>query len=52
MQLEISNDSLIINNFIMNHSMRLAMLNDYSKMNLLTVAETRFASRDYHIEKV
>jgi len=39
---EVSNDALIIKNFIMNHSIRLAMFNDYSKMNLLAVAETRF----------
>ena len=30
--------------FIMNHFMRLAMFNDYSKIKLLAVAETRFAS--------
>ncbi|KAI9181641.1 hypothetical protein LWI28_017053 [Acer negundo] len=30
--------------FIMNHSMRLAMFNDHSKLKLLTVADTRFAS--------
>ena len=42
---EVSNDALIMKNFIMNHSMRLAMFNDYFKMKLLAVAETRFASR-------
>jgi len=36
---DVSNDVLIINNFIMNHSMRLAMFNTYSKMKLLAVAE-------------
>jgi len=33
-------DALIIKKFIMNHSMRLAMFNDFSKMKLLAVAET------------
>jgi len=41
---EVSNDALIMKNFIMNHSMRLAMFNDYSKMKLLAMAGTRFAS--------
>ena len=41
----VSNDALIMKNFIMNHSMKLAMFNDYSKMKLLAVVETRFASR-------
>ena len=41
---EVSNDALIMNNFIMNHSMRLAMFNDYFKMKLLVVAEIRFVS--------
>jgi len=41
---EVSNDTLIIKNFIMNHSMRLVMFNDYSKMKLLAIVETRFAS--------
>ena len=40
---EVSNDTLIMKNFIMNHSMRLVMFNDYSKMKLLAVVETRFA---------
>jgi len=41
---KISNDALIIKNFIMNYSMRLVIFNDYSKMNLLAIAETKFAS--------
>jgi len=41
---EVSNDALILKNFIMNDSMRLAIFNDYSKMKLLAVADTRFAS--------
>jgi len=36
---EISNDALVINNFIMNRSMRLAMFNKYFKMKLLVIAE-------------
>ncbi|XP_020257986.1 uncharacterized protein LOC109834387 [Asparagus officinalis] len=41
---EISDDALFIKNFIMNHYMRLSMFNDYSKMKLLSIADTRFAS--------
>ena len=41
---EVSNDGLIIKYFIMNYFMRLVMFNDYSKMKLLAVADTRFAS--------
>jgi len=41
---EVSDDVMMIKNFIMNHSMRLIMFNEYSKMNLLAIAETRFAS--------
>jgi len=46
MQLDhgVSNDVLIMKNFIMNHSMRLAMFNDYFKMKFLAVAYIRFAS--------
>jgi len=40
----VSNDVLIMKNFIMNHFLRLAMFNDYFKMKLLAVADTRFAS--------
>ncbi|KAK4392642.1 hypothetical protein Sango_2042000 [Sesamum angolense] len=36
--------ALMIRNFIMNHSMRFAMFNEFSKLKLLAVAETRFAS--------
>ncbi|KAL0413564.1 UNVERIFIED_CONTAM: hypothetical protein Sradi_1558100 [Sesamum radiatum] len=41
---EIAASALMIRNFIMNHSMRLAMFNEFSKLKLLAVAETRFAS--------
>jgi hypothetical protein len=34
----------MIKNYIMNHGMRLSMLNLFSKLTLLAVAETRFAS--------
>ncbi|XP_022863377.1 uncharacterized protein LOC111383494 [Olea europaea var. sylvestris] len=37
-------DVMIINFFIMNHSMRLAMFNESVPLKLLSVAETRFAS--------
>ena len=42
--MKVSNDALIMKNFIMNYSIRLAMFNDYSKMKLLAVADIRFAS--------
>ncbi|XP_020267247.1 uncharacterized protein LOC109842776 [Asparagus officinalis] len=41
---EVYDDALMIKNFIMNHSMRLAMFNEHSKMKLLSIADTRFAS--------
>ncbi|XP_022873161.1 uncharacterized protein LOC111392129 [Olea europaea var. sylvestris] len=37
-------DVMIIKFFIMNHSMRLAMFNEFVPLKLLSVAETRFAS--------
>ncbi|KAI0514041.1 hypothetical protein KFK09_010075 [Dendrobium nobile] len=40
----IAGDAIIIRNFIMNHSMRLSMFNNFSNLNMLAVAETRFAS--------
>ncbi|KAM0906211.1 hypothetical protein ACQ4PT_016894 [Festuca glaucescens] len=42
---EVSSDAQQIRNFIMNHSMRLSMFNDFSKLNLLAIAETRFGSQ-------
>ncbi|KAK3184883.1 hypothetical protein Dsin_032169 [Dipteronia sinensis] len=41
---KVSSDAWFIKNFIMNHSMRLAMFNDHSRLKLLAVADTRFAS--------
>ncbi|XP_020247901.1 uncharacterized protein LOC109825460 [Asparagus officinalis] len=41
---KISDDALFMKNFIMNHSMRLSIFNDFSKMKLLSIADTRFAS--------
>jgi hypothetical protein len=40
----IADDCLFIKNFIMNHSMRLAMFNECVSLKLLSVATTRFAS--------
>ncbi|KAJ1440769.1 Zinc finger, BED-type [Sesbania bispinosa] len=40
----IADDAFFIKNFIMNHSMRLAMFNQFVHLKLLAVAETRFAS--------
>jgi len=41
---EVSDVATVIKNFIMNHSMRLVMFNEYSKLKLLAIAETRFSS--------
>ena len=40
----IAGDANMIKNYIMNHVMRLPMFNEFSKLKLLAVAETRFAS--------
>ena len=41
---QVSDEATFIHIFITNHSMRLAIFNSYSPLNLLAVAETRFAS--------
>ncbi|TXG56892.1 hypothetical protein EZV62_018205 [Acer yangbiense] len=41
---KVSSDVFFIKNFIMSHSMRLMMFNDHSKLKLLSVVDTRFAS--------
>ncbi|KAG8382568.1 hypothetical protein BUALT_Bualt05G0091100 [Buddleja alternifolia] len=41
---ELAATAMMIKNFITNHSMRLAMFNEFSKLKLLAVAEIRFAS--------
>ena len=41
---EIHGDALAIKNFIMNHSMRLAIFGKFCPLRLLKVADTRFAS--------
>ncbi|KAK4592402.1 hypothetical protein RGQ29_016798 [Quercus rubra] len=40
----VANDASFIHVFIMNHSMRLAMFNEFCPLKLLQVADTRFAS--------
>jgi hypothetical protein len=40
----INQDASMIKNYIMNHAMRFSMFNEFSKLKLLAVAETRFAS--------
>jgi hypothetical protein len=40
----IAGDANMIKNYIMNHDMRLSMFNEFSKLKLLAVAKTRFAS--------
>ncbi|KAG8365715.1 hypothetical protein BUALT_Bualt17G0000800 [Buddleja alternifolia] len=41
---ELTATAMMIKNFITNHSVRLAMFNEFSKLKLFVVAETRFAS--------
>lgn len=41
---EVADDLVFVKNFIVNHSMRLAMFNKFVNLKLLSVAETRFAS--------
>lgn len=41
---EVHSDAMVIKNFIMNHSMRIAMFNDFSKLKMLAIADARFAS--------
>eukprot|EP00267_Zea_mays_P045970 XP_020398306.1 uncharacterized protein LOC103634671 [Zea mays] len=41
---EVIGDANMIKNFIMNHSMRLAMFNEQSNLKFLAIADTRFAS--------
>ena len=40
----VSSDASFINNFIMNHAMRLSMYNNHCKLKLLSVFYTRLAS--------
>ncbi|XP_062206164.1 uncharacterized protein LOC133908053 [Phragmites australis] len=42
---DVAGDAFMIKNFIMNHSMRLSMFNEYSKLKFLAIADTRFASQ-------
>lgn len=39
----IASDAIVVNFFIINHSMRLAMFNEFKSLILLYVAETHFA---------
>ncbi|XP_057544010.1 uncharacterized protein LOC130823407 [Amaranthus tricolor] len=41
---EVHGDALLVKNYIMNHSMRLAIFNKFSPLKLLSVGDTRFAS--------
>ena len=41
---DVSGDTIIIKNFIVNHSMRLAIFNEHVKLKLFSITETRFAS--------
>ena len=42
--MDVAGEALSVKNFIMNHSMRLAMFNEHSRLKLLAIADTRFAS--------
>ena len=42
--IHIANDASFIRVFIMNHSMKLAMFNEFFPLNLLQVVDTKFAS--------
>ena len=41
---EVAEEASFIKNFVMTHSMRLSMFNEFSKLKFLQIAETRFAS--------
>jgi len=41
---DVKTEAALIKNFIMNHGMRLSMFNQFSRLKLLSIAETRFAS--------
>ncbi|KAG6521801.1 hypothetical protein ZIOFF_018934 [Zingiber officinale] len=41
---EVANDASMIKNFILNHNMRLSMLNENSNLKILSLADTQFAS--------
>ena len=41
---DVKTEAAMIKNFIMNHGMRLSMFNEFSRLKLLSIAETRFAS--------
>ncbi|XP_066344412.1 uncharacterized protein [Miscanthus floridulus] len=41
---DVKTEAAMINNFIMNHGMRLSMFNEFSPLKLLSIVETRFAS--------
>ena len=40
----VADDASFTKNFIMNHSMRFSMFNQFSKLKLLQISKTRFAS--------
>ena len=48
----IDDDASFIRVFIMNHSLRLAMFNEFCPLKLLQVADTRFASVVVMLKKV
>lgn len=41
---EVATDARMIKNFIMDHPLRLSMFNNFSKLKILAIADTRFAS--------
>ncbi|GAV69774.1 LOW QUALITY PROTEIN: DUF659 domain-containing protein/Dimer_Tnp_hAT domain-containing protein, partial [Cephalotus follicularis] len=49
---DIIGDVMMLRNFIMNHSMRLAMFNEFVSLKLLSVAETRFVSMVVMLKRI
>ncbi|PKA55724.1 hypothetical protein AXF42_Ash012016 [Apostasia shenzhenica] len=49
---EISADITFIRNFIMNHSMRLAIFNEHVKLKLLSITDTRFCFHSGDASKI
>ncbi|CAD6256685.1 unnamed protein product [Miscanthus lutarioriparius] len=43
LEFDVKTEATMIKNFIMNHGMRLSMFNEFSRLKLLSIGETRFA---------
>jgi hypothetical protein len=49
---DVKTEAAMIKNFIMNHGMRLSMFNEFSRLKLLSIAETRFASVVCYVTRI